>query len=262
MNLNNILLVYNTRKILPKAPVVENLFGMKLGGEGIIITAKGNPVSIVTNRAQNAISTILSYSPKQSGTGDPSPSNVRPIEGWTEANLHVNEATITESLGGTYYGFSIDVERGGLANKRSLLVFNGTENWNSLFDGDNRYFFVSRGTTKLYEDDIESNLNSVCSHFITADIRSSNTVVGARSFYSSALYQQRIIFRPPNVASMNEYDWKAYLADQYSNGTPVQFCPKLATPAELPLTPQTVALLAGNNTIWTDGDSVTITYRR
>ena len=27
------------------------------------------------------------------------------------------------------------------------------------------------------------------------------------------------------------------------------------------LTPQTVALLAGNNTIWTDGDEVSVTYK-
>jgi hypothetical protein len=36
---------------------------------------------------------------------------------------------------------------------------------------------------------------------------------------------------------------------------------KLATPLEIPLTPQTVALLAGNNTLWTDGDNIEITYK-
>jgi hypothetical protein len=35
----------------------------------------------------------------------------------------------------------------------------------------------------------------------------------------------------------------------------------LATPQTITLTPQTVALLKGNNTLWTDGDEISITYK-
>ena len=42
---------------------------------------------------------------------------------------------------------------------------------------------------------------------------------------------------------------------------PLQSAYILATPIELPLTPQTVALFAGNNTLWTEGDEVSITYK-
>lgn len=48
-------------------------------------TASGNPVTIKTQSAQIAKSTILTMSPIQSGSGTPSPDNVRPISGRTQA---------------------------------------------------------------------------------------------------------------------------------------------------------------------------------
>ena len=48
-------------------------------------TATGNPVSFETNVAKPLSQCLLSFLPVQSGTGDPSPDNVRPITGWTGA---------------------------------------------------------------------------------------------------------------------------------------------------------------------------------
>lgn len=50
--------------------------------------------------------------------------------------------------------------------------------------------------------------------------------------------------------------WKAFLAQ---NNLTVVY--PLAKPQTITLTPQTVALLAGNNTLWTDGDEISITYK-
>lgn len=248
MNLNNILWVYNTGKILPKAPVVENFFGMNLIGEGIITTATGNPVSIVTNKAQNAISTILSYSPKQSGTGDPSPQNIRPIEGWTEANLGVNSETPTKtiSLGGTYYGFEIDVERGVL---RVIKVIADLGDYSWTKDTTTYEFtFFYASTSEI------PNNNIICESYkmaaTTADFNSGDNVI---RLADTAIIRLRV--KDSSKNGLTGVEFKTAVT-----GTKIVY--ELATPLELPLTPQTVSLLAGNNTLWTDGDSVTITYRR
>ena len=254
MNLKNILWVRNTGKILPNAPIGDNLFGMKLsGGSGEITTATGNPVSIITNKAQNAISTILSYSPKQSGSGDPSPQNIRPIDGWTEVNLGVNSETPTKtiSLGGTYYGFTVDVERGVLRSDRAIAILNGTENW-FLFNSVGK-FYAANVTQNAIQQNPSDNLY-LCNKYIfrgtgasySADVTSDKSVYGQLSF-------RRVWIYDSSFTTLEEL--KASLAE-----TPLQFVYPI-TPFELPLTPQTVTLLAGNNTLWTDGDSLSVTYK-
>lgn len=45
-------------------------------------TATGNPLVFFTNLARPLKSLLIPFTPKQSGTGDPSPSNIRPIAPW------------------------------------------------------------------------------------------------------------------------------------------------------------------------------------
>ena len=47
-----------------------------------LIDAQGNPISFSTDMAAK-MGVKAYFSPVQSGSGDPSPSNVRPISGWT-----------------------------------------------------------------------------------------------------------------------------------------------------------------------------------
>ena len=46
-------------------------------------TATGNPLTFETDLARPLKSLIANFLPVQSGTGDPSPTNIRPITGWT-----------------------------------------------------------------------------------------------------------------------------------------------------------------------------------
>lgn len=50
-------------------------------------TIVGNPVSFNTNVAKPLKQLLIPFTPVQSGTGDPSPENVRPITGWTGVNV-------------------------------------------------------------------------------------------------------------------------------------------------------------------------------
>lgn len=212
-------------------------------GGTVEATVTGNPISMSDAVAHNAISTILSYSPKQSGTGDPSPTNIRPIEGWTEANLGVNSETptLTANLGGTYYGFSIDLERGVLRVTHAIYTLAGTENW----------AIGGVGTTGIRA--IETNLlpnkkagAGICSHF------KYGTAEAQGQFDMPSTYLRFNIY---GIAETKE-EFNAWILEN----SPVQVVYQLAEPFELPLTPQTVTLLAGANTLWTEGDSVALSY--
>ena len=50
-------------------------------------TASGNPISFTTESAQNASNPTVTLEPIQSGSGTPSPTNVRPISGYDEINI-------------------------------------------------------------------------------------------------------------------------------------------------------------------------------
>ena len=215
----------------------------------INLTATGNPVSIITSKAQNAISTILSFSPKQSGSGTPSPQNIRPIEGWTEYDLTVNENRITESLGGTYYGFTVDLENGTATVTHIAEVYDGTEaSWDINITGNGYYIPISNGSGYDGEKPL------ICSCLYGMNAGSSfgmpQNAIRINGGKTNLLVKVDTEADFPTVDS-----WKQFLQ---SNPMTVLF--PIAEPITLTLTPQTVTLLKGNNTLWTDGDSITITY--
>lgn len=92
-----------------------------MGGEK---TYSGPVVSFIGRASTEILSLTAAIAPVQSGSGDPSPSNVRPITGWTGANIYVsptqNQADATvynvdwTSEAGTVYGGTLDVLTGEL----------------------------------------------------------------------------------------------------------------------------------------------------
>ena len=63
------------------------LMHLAAGGKLIEYTETGNPLSFVTNVAKNLTQLLIPWTPTQSGTGDPSPTNVRPISGVSGVNI-------------------------------------------------------------------------------------------------------------------------------------------------------------------------------
>lgn len=88
MNLFDVLFMAKTGTVKPGASMFDILFAQKLRGAAEkIVTILGNPLSFVTKKAQTAISTKISMEPIQEGSGDPSPTNVRPISGRTGVEI-------------------------------------------------------------------------------------------------------------------------------------------------------------------------------
>lgn len=58
------------------------LLGAMAGGKAVEDTATGNPLTFLTELARPLKSLLIPFSPIQTGSGDPSPENIRPILPW------------------------------------------------------------------------------------------------------------------------------------------------------------------------------------
>ena len=79
-------------------------------------TASGNPLTFLTDLARPLSRLAASFLPVQSGTGDPSPENVRPITGWTGLNVWHGGKNL----------FSSQIEQGTIRGSDGTLVTNYT----------------------------------------------------------------------------------------------------------------------------------------
>lgn len=68
----------------------------------IIATESGDIASFPDGTATPLKALIVNFEPVQAGTGDPSPSNVRPISGWNGINITHTGKSISEFLHNTY----------------------------------------------------------------------------------------------------------------------------------------------------------------
>ncbi len=105
-------------------------------------TVSGNPVEIdgISVDGMPVKSTVITLNPIQSGTGDPTPTNIRPFSGRTAVQLTVQNAasnpTKTNTFNiefptsaGTVYGGTVDLENGILTVNKRFYTFDGTEEW-------------------------------------------------------------------------------------------------------------------------------------
>lgn len=98
------------------------IMGMPSGKD---YTVSGNVVSVSNALAKNAKSLIVSFSPKQSGSGDPSPSNVRPISGYND-------------IGAVRYGKNLLNKADGVIYNNRYIAF-GVTNFSDSVPNGNLY---------------------------------------------------------------------------------------------------------------------------
>ena len=110
-------------------------------------TASGNPVSFVTDLARPLSRLVASFLPVQSGTGDPSPENVRPITGWTGLNVwHGGKNLIDDTK--RYQSGTTTLYIGATDNERNLFFKAGKYTITRDFNGETiGLYYVKRGST-------------------------------------------------------------------------------------------------------------------
>ena len=154
---------------------------------------------------------------------------------------------------GTVYGGTVDLVSGELVVDRAVYTFDGTESgWirSSSFNGS---FYRNTGVFHKQISD-----KNICSHAEYLPSFSTGYQYGYWGLDGGGKANINVFIQQPNT-TVEEF--KTYLAEQYANGTPLQFVVELETPIEIQLTPQEISTLRGENNVWSNGDFVEITYK-
>ena len=237
-------------------------------------TAAGAIVTI-TDGADNVPvkSLIAQINPVQAGSGDPSPENIRAITGWTGCTIsHSGEDTSDPEEyiiafpieAGTVYGGTLDVINGVLTVTWAAKVFDGTETLTYNTKDSN---YISVYTTAQETDRVVNHV--LCSHLKTQGSGNTQNIIRNRASANgiSMFFGRTAICdldtsafialsNAEKVALVN-----AYMADQYTAGTPVTVVYQLMEPITYQLSPIEVSTLLGINNIWADTGDVTVEYR-
>lgn len=203
------------------------------------ITTPSSIMSFPDGAAVNAHDLVVEIEPVQSGSGDPSPTNVRPISGWTGANVVVSPTT-TASDGTTYpvswqveagtvYGGTLDVTTGMLTVDRAIATKNNFEYAGTSAAGLH-YFDYSPTNYKMNAD------TAISTHYkyLPGDPAWGSTV----PCFSENLQRIRV-YNDTNTLPDN-----------------LEVVYELANPQTYQLTPTQVALLLGQNNIRADTGNV------
>lgn len=220
-----------------------------------LVEATGNP--IVIPEYKSLIKLKTEFSPKQAGTGDPSPENVRPISGWNSVKVTVSNESERHNyeiaLPETIYGGTVDAVTGVGSDEWKLVEFDGTEEW--YINGDDGYFLrdvVDIGPAGYRESISNIAVNSFYSIAPIPD--------GKFNTWSFADHKGWAAFSLSFADSLDA--WKSYLAAQAAAGTPVQVAYKLATPEPFEISQVSIPSLKSINTFFTNGENMDIIYKK
>lgn len=189
-------------------------------------------------------------------------SNECPILGWDSLTVYHSGAdtsdpqTISISIGQTVYGGTLNVLTGVLTvdsveKMASSLSWGNNASYANTFSGE------GFDTRKRRIDGSNAN-GCYCDSYkwyTSGEVGSSDGGVAlANASSGSVAAQTRIYIKDTRFATAGEF-----AASLNTNDVKI-VCP-LAEPLTIQLTPQEVNSLAGDNTMWTDGDSLEVTYR-
>lgn len=204
-------------------------------------------------------SCVVNIEPIQEGSGDPSPDNVRPISGRTELTVFhsgvetIDPTTISvnwESEAGTVYGGTLDVVSGKLTVDRVLVNSDANSDFGKGARTDMDEFFL-RVTDTGVSGLLYGSEYVICNY--AKNVESDDTAVTYARMFNG---QPRINF-PLSLGINSLALLKTWLSEQ---GSPLQFCYKVATPTEIQLAPQEVRTLLGVNNVWSDGGDISVEY--
>ena len=171
--------------------------------------------------------------------------------------------TYTIQLGQTVYGGTLDVTNGVLTVDRYLYVYDGTESFSKSSTALNGFYNNLIGITphdwpkmwnyNLPVTPISSEISSMFKMTRNADTYREN--------YGYCYLDSGMNFNcNPDLFGTTVASFKAKLAEFYESGTPVSVFVKTRHPITIPLTPQEISTLQGQNNVWADSGDVTVEY--
>lgn len=181
--------------------------------------------------------------------------------------MYTEQCICAELSEETSYGGTLDVISGIGTADWTVRTFDGTETWNSW--GVDK---ITDGVTGFYSYDVNDYNTAYVNDSISSHMTNSKgSSWGGRTEgigFAGTVDNKYVIFSINDKilqdTSTNEKaveSWKAYLAEQYAAGTPVQIAYKLAEPIPFQIEGEQILALKGINNILTDADTVTVTGR-
>ena len=226
-------------------------------------------VSVTDAAAYPAEGLEFAIEPVQEGSGDPSPTNIRPISGWTGVNgkhsgtdtTQYTEIPITfPAAAGTVYGGKVDVVNGKLTVNYASVDL-GTMNWNR----DTTTRPADRATIHAFYATL-NDCKTVDLNAIPKMMSSSFTVDSVikvdyggygnikDNICGGADNNHRVWIYGSIYNDLSPSDFKAAMQG-------VQLVYELAKPIEYDITPQEVQMLLGDNNVWCDTGDTTLEYK-
>lgn len=215
--------------------------------EALEKSASGNPISLTGAAEAYAMALSMTIEPIQSGSGDPSPTNVRPISGLTSGEVQTtngtdtNTATITFGL--TIYGGSVDFKTGQVKATHKLTTV-GALSWSTQVSSFANFMSNSLSSDIKKSDDQKMVISDI---YVSATNNDPSPI--PYCIYSNVRGDLKVNDRRYSTVE----DWLAVCSS-------AQICYEIETPITLYLTPAELELLKGNNTITANGVTINIGY--
>ena len=206
-----------------------------------------NSVSFDTDYTENLVKLDVGLTATQSGSGNPTPDNVRTISGYSNMGLTVNGQNVSIALGQTVYNGAVDVVNGVLKIlTASILISDNSWTYNS------QYGFMS--TQSISE--IRPTTNTEIAPLLMCECYTKGTAQQAGSGAINntiAVSSRQLRIRDDN------YDNTTSFVNDMGNYRIVY---PLEVPIVITLTPEQITTIKGLNTISTDTNGeITVTYK-
>jgi len=195
----------------------------------------------------------------QSGSGTPSPDNVRPISGWSAITITANSVPTVISIGSTIYGGNYDAVSGVLTVTHEGLVFDGSsdENWVDYTVSGTVYYYIENVLTGI---NILTNRDApIC----LCNIYKEESAILNSSYLSNCSdnsycnqatpFIKRLWVINRSITSLT--DFKQSLSDDN-----LVIVYPLNTPTTIQLPPVRVETLGGVNNVFADTGDTTLQY--
>ena len=193
----------------------------------------------------------------QSGSGTPSPDNVRPISGWSAINISQSGADTSTptvyviNLGGTYYGGEYDARTGLFTVTHMFFTLDYTSNWRTdIMSGLRNFYTACPSDIKAQQHG--GNSSMLCS---ASPISTRYAAQKDHCFISNS---KNLNYTWGDTLGIDQpQDFKDYLQ---ANNIVIEVVAELATPTTIQLPPSPIDTLEGVNNIWADTGETTAQY--
>lgn len=219
-------------------------------------TASGNNLSLAI-AAPKIERLVVNIQPVQSGSGTPSPSNVRPISGHSTVNVTIGADSRTMTLGGTYYGGTLDMLTGVLTVTYGAMTVGSATAINGNTAGD--FLYINMGNTLPFKHSTTApHPIAYCDKLEIVTTRPrTRTTTGLGEYDGGTYYSYIYVWDIAKTITTATTKAKAIAALREIAPTWVF---EIQNPQTYQLDPQTVRALTGQQTVSTDAGSIDITY--